>query len=152
MNKIVIRAAVVAGFVLSSLFFASATEPPDHYLGMTPAELFSVTGSPDEVFPLRGVESEQDDVVFYFSSGIYAYFFQNRVWQLSADDRYTGSVQGISIGMGKEEVESVLGPPFSEFRDTLIYNIADLGYPVRLRIFFTDEQCVNEMYYYRADY
>ncbi len=119
-------------------------------LGMDPPELCSRLGLPDEVYPFRGESEAQDDVVFGYSDGLSLFFFRNRVWQVRIEPAYVldGALPFFS---SREQVVEVLGEPFAADGDSFIYLLPDRAYPVRMRIFFS-EQGMDDIYIYRADY
>jgi hypothetical protein len=120
-------------------------------IGMNLQEAYNEFGPPDEIFPLRGEEEWHDDVVFYYNNNMYLFWYQNRVWQVRYDERYSEEFLGLKMGMTKEDVITKMGDPFSIVNNSLIYNLMDRGYPIRLRIFF-DNNKLNDAYIYRADF
>ena len=120
-------------------------------LGLTLDQAFDLFGAPAEVFPLRGQEAWHDDVVFYYPRHIYLFWFQNRVWQIRVDRRYDGSFFGVAMGLAKEEVLQRLGSPLATVEESVIYQLADRGYPIRLRLIF-EERKLADAYLYRADF
>ncbi len=120
-------------------------------LGLALDQVLDRYGAPKEVFPLRGMEAWQDDVVFYYPSNLYFFFFGNRVWQVRIDKRYSGKALGFSPGTPKQEVIARLGTPFYQDQDSLIYLLPDRGYPVRSRFFFENE-ILSDIYVYRGDF
>lgn len=126
----------------------------DSLLGMTLAEAFREFGPPEEVFPVRGQQAWEDDVVFYYPDHTYLFWFRNRVWQVRADRRYASEALGVRMGEGESSVNAKLGPPFWSDTASEIFNIADLasrGFPIRARLFFTDGK-LSDLYIYRADF
>ncbi len=119
-------------------------------LGMEVQELFSRFGAPDEVYPLRGESEAQDDVVFAYSEGVSLFFFRNRVWQVRIEPAY-GLDGALPFFSSREQAVEMLGPPFAEEGDSFIYLLPDRGYPVRLRLFFS-ERGMDDIYLYRADF
>jgi hypothetical protein len=91
-------------------------------------------------------------VVFYYADNLYLFWFQNRVWQVRMDARYSGPVLGkISLGQSREEVVSELGLPFHSDDESIMYNLPPLGYPLRIRLFFEDSR-LSDVYIYRGDF
>ncbi len=137
---------------------ASATKPfpgskdlPD-LLGLTLREVFTGFGVPEEIFPLRGTAAWQDDVVFYYPDHSYLFWYQDRVWQVRVDRRFTQAVLGgVTMGSSIAEVEGILGTPFHTGANSLIFILPDRGYPVRARLFFDDDKLVD-LYVYRGDF
>ena len=121
------------------------------YLGFTLEEAFDTFGPPSEVFVYRGEEAWQDNVVFYFSSHLYLFWFENRVWQIRLDERYEGEIAGFTMGMPKEAIIGSLGEPFYEDKESCMYVLPDIGVPVRMRLFF-QEGILVDMYIFRGDF
>ena len=130
---------------------ASASFDPAASLGMTLAEAFLAYGAPSVVFPVRGEEDWQDDVVFFYPSRLYLFWYENRVWQVRLDERYQGELLGCSMGMSEQDVTGVLGDPLFREADWAVYTLADRGYPVRARLVFTAGQ-LSDLYVYRSDF
>jgi hypothetical protein len=124
---------------------------PISLLGMELAEAFSTFGPPAEVFVQRGEQPWHDDVVFYYDRHLYLFWFQNRVWQLRVDRRYRDRFMGLRMGQVRSEVEQILGTPIARLEDSLIYQITDVGYPIRLRVVF-EKTALIDAYLYRADF
>lgn len=120
-------------------------------LGLKPDEIFSLFGSPAEIFPFRGEEAWQDSVVFYYSNQIYIFWYKNRVWQVRADGRYTGKVFSLSMGSTRTEVISAMGIPAGKDTDSLIYRISGIPFPVNARFFFEGDT-LTDCYIYRSDF
>ena len=131
---------------------------PDQLLGLSPEEAYSILGAPSEVFSMRGESEWQDDVVFYYSSNIYLFWFKNRVWQIRADKRFKGTVLDLKQGMSRNEVNKKMGKPFKKNDASEIYmnpksiTRYETGYPVRLKIFYDQENLVSDIYVYRGDF
>lgn len=108
-------------------------------------------GTPLRVFPVRGEESWQDDVVFFYPDFRYLYWYQDRVWQIRYDRRFTGSLNGAKIGMSREELQELFGAAHYEGLSSLFYDLVDRGYPMRVRFFFQDDK-LYDIYIYRSDF
>ena len=139
-------------------------------VGLTLPEALQRLGPPGEMFAARGEEGWQDDVVFYYPSHLYLFWYQNRVWQARVDSRYSGGFlakgaasagtpaggaeagtqAALSMGWSREQVLSVLGPPMREIDGSLVYHLEDRGYPVRLRLYFREGQ-LADAYCFRGD-
>ncbi|RKX79024.1 MAG: hypothetical protein DRP87_04555 [Spirochaetes bacterium] len=120
-------------------------------LGLDPAEALKKLGPPAEVFPLRGDEESQDDVVFYYDNHLYLFWYNNRVWQVRLDRRFEGAIAGISMGDSKEKIIDILGKPFYCDSESCIFLLPDKGYPVRARLFFNSDS-LYDAYIYRSDF
>jgi len=119
-------------------------------IGLTLEEAYQSLGVPLEVYPLRGTEPGQDDVVFFYPWHLYLFWFQNRVWQARIDGRYQGTVFSVSMGASRQRVLDVMGRPFQEFEDSLVFHIEDRGYPVQARFYFENER-LSDVYCFRGD-
>lgn len=121
------------------------------YLGYTLSDAFEAFGPPEEVFAHRGKKEWQDNVVFYYPDHLYLFWFENRVWQVRLDERYEDEIAGFSMGLPQEEVTASLGKPFFEDDESIMYILPDIGVPVRMRLFFKEEQLVD-LYIFRGDF
>jgi hypothetical protein len=120
-------------------------------IGMDVKAAWKNFGIPQEVYPLRGEQEWHDDVVFYYPNHMYLYLYQNRVWQLRLDERYKDGFLNLKMGASKESLLTALGKPLTEIDDSYIFNLTDLGYPIRLRAVFKNEK-LSDAYLYRADF
>jgi hypothetical protein len=126
-------------------------------LGFSIEQVYENYGIPAEIFPFRGEEEWQDNVVFYFPNHFYLFWFQNRVWQVRIDTRYSPYFMGIRMGMSKADVTRKLGEPFYIDTDSIVYNLPDQGVPVRMRLFFSISEPaiiseLTDVYIYRGDF
>ncbi len=119
-------------------------------VGLTLAEALERFGAPAEVSAVRGEESWQDDVVFFYPQHLYLFWYQNRVWQVRLDALYQGVFLGLAMGASRSAVTQTLGAPMKELPDSLVYQLEERGYPVRLRLYFEEERLVD-LYCFRAD-
>ncbi|MFP4365105.1 MAG: hypothetical protein ACLFR1_14680 [Spirochaetia bacterium] len=124
---------------------------PAAFLGMELSEAYEEFGVPESVYSVRGEEEWQDDVVFYFPSHIYLFWYNDRIWQVRLDSRFSGEMMDLSFGMAKEAVRDMLGPPLRTIGSSDIYQLPDQGYPVRCRIVY-NEGILDDFYVYRADF
>jgi len=121
-------------------------------LGMTLKAAMETFGAPEQVFSVRGRSAWEDDVVFYYPDNSYLFWFRDRVWQVRVDRRFDGKViGGVSMGDSRGAVEQVLGRPFHVGKDSEIFILADRGFPVRARLFFSDDR-LSDLYVYRGDF
>ncbi len=121
------------------------------YIGLMIPQVFEIFGPPLRLYPLRGEQDWQDDVVFFYPDYRYLYWFQDRVWQIRFDRRFQGDIGGVRPGMGVEEVQRIFGTAHYIGEDNLYYDLDDRGYPVRLRLVFS-EGILQDMYIYRSDF
>ena len=143
------RALLLPAFFTAAALFAQ--EDISRYIGMEPGEAIAALGAPAEIFPLRGDAAGEDDVVFYYPRHLYLFWFGNHVWQVRLDRRYEGEILGLKMGARRQEVLALLGSPLAEPEDTLIFQLTDRGYPVRLRLFFSTDG-LNDVYCDRGDF
>jgi hypothetical protein len=132
-----------------------AARPPSFdplpLLGMDAAAALDSFGPPREVFPVRGAGEGEDDVVFFYDSFMYLFWFQSRVWQVRFDRRFSGSVLGVAIGMSRAEVESACGGRLAAQDDCAYFDIPGCPCPARVRVVF-EEGSASDIYVYRSDW
>ncbi len=121
-------------------------------LGMSAEDVFTGPDPPGSIFSYRGNTPEEDNVVFYYPDSIYLFWFQDRIWQVRADERWTGDVDGVSMGMSLQEIRKLWGPPINNRDENPTWTLPDQGYPVRIRLYFSDTGALKDMYVYRADW
>jgi len=121
-------------------------------LGMTPDTAFKELGVPDSIFPYRGETPEEDNVVFYYKNNTYIFWFHDRVWQIRADKRWDGSLDGVSMGMKKQKIFGLWGNPINNFDPQPTWVIAGKPFPVRIRLYFNSEDRLDDLYVYRSDW
>ncbi len=121
-------------------------------LGLTAEDVFSRSEIPESIFSYRGNTPDEDNVVFYYPDSIYLFWFQDRIWQVRADERWIGDVNGVRMGMNLQDVRELWGPPVNNRDDNPTWTLPDQGYPVRIRLYFSDTGALNDMYVYRADW
>ena len=119
-------------------------------VGLNLAEALERFGAPAEVSAVRGEEAWQDDVVFFYPQHLYLFWYQNRVWQVRLDALYEGGFRGLAMGASRSAVRQALGAPMKELEDSVVYQLEERGYPVRLRLYFEEERLVD-LYCYRGD-
>lgn len=126
-------------------------KPLASLLGMTLKQADVAFGPPTQVFPVRGQQAWEDDVVFYYPDHSYLFWFRDRVWQVRVDRRFAGKAIGLKMGESRSAVQGVLGKPFHVGRSSEIFILPDRGFPVRARLFFTDDK-LSDLYVYRGDF
>jgi hypothetical protein len=119
-------------------------------IGMDLNQAYQTFGVPAQVYALRGSESWQDDVVFYYPEHIYLFWFRSRVWQVRVDSRYAKQLFSLHMGDSRERILEIMGAPEKEFEDSLLYHLEDRGYPVRARFYFEDG-VLTDVYCFRGD-
>ncbi len=125
-------------------------EDPSALLGMGLDEAWMAFGAPSRVYPLRGDEEWQDDVVFEYAQGFSLFWFGDRLWQIGFSSGYRGKVLGIVPG-GAEASLSALGKPIARTDGFLVYELPYRGFPLRLRARVAAGR-IEEAYVYRADF
>jgi hypothetical protein len=126
-------------------------DDPAPLLGAKIAETIGRFGAPNSVYAVRGAESWQDDVAFAYTSGFTFFLFGDHLWQIRLTPAYAGSIYGIFLGDASEKVLSTLGQPYEKSVDSFVYRMPYRGYPVKLRLVFTQDKLVD-VYLYRADF
>lgn len=130
------------------------------WVGMDIETALRSFGTPSSIFPLRGTEAWQDDVVFAWSD-LELFWFRNRVWQL----RFF-SLDSLNRASTATEVRTVLGEPLFDYGDSWIYQIGGFAWPLRLRVDFAlpaeahdadggvlpNDAVLAAFYLYRADF
>jgi hypothetical protein len=128
----------------------SLPEDPALLLGMGLEEAWMAFGAPSRVYPLRGDEAWQDDVVFEYQQGFSLFWFGDRLWQIRFSPGYPGKIRGLSIGDG-ETALAAFGPPVMEAAGFRVFELPYRGFPLRLRARVEGGR-VSEAYVYRADF
>ena len=119
-------------------------------LGRNPQTAFEAFGAPVSLNILRGSDPSLDDVVSIHESGIYLFWFRDRVWQIGFGSYFGGMFEGVKIGMTEAEVFEKLGEPQLREKTTAIYEIFYREFPVSMRFVFKGAK-IAEMYLYRSD-
>ena len=138
-------------------FNASAFElqEPLSILGNEIENIFESEILPSAIYPNRGIESDEDNVVFYYSNGFYLFLFDNRVWQIRFDQTFKEEILKIKMGILRSEILSEKLDagliPISTGEDFVTFEIIDSPYPVRMKLYFTDDK-LDDLYIYRADF
>lgn len=120
-------------------------------LGWTSDEAYNRLGAPEEFFPYTD-ESGEECVVFYFKNHTYLFWYEGRVWQIRADRRWEGELDGIVMGSSRNDVEELWGPPINDFDENPTWTLPDRGYPVRIRLYFNEADRLVDLYVYRSDW
>lgn len=148
-NVSVITAA--CALLLASPGFAADRPEPASCIGFELSGAYDAFGPPQEVFPFRGQEEWQDNVVFFYPDFIYLFWYKDRVWQVRCDSRYTGTVFGLAMGIAKKEVLALLDRPVQEQGDSVYFDVDTMKYPVRVRLVFSAGE-LSDIYIYRSDF
>ena len=119
---------------------------PVSFIGLTINELYLALGTPKSVFPARGLEEWQDDVVFVYDKGEF-YIYIDRVWQMSLK-----TVKGISIGDPLGITSLLLGPEAEMHGNSIYYSLNEGAWPMMLRFDFDGSGKVEAIFIYRTDF
>ncbi|MDR0402238.1 MAG: hypothetical protein LBH35_01465 [Treponema sp.] len=118
---------------------------PSVLVGMTLPNLIESYGAPNAVYPVRGLSSWQDDVVFVYDHAEF-FVYGNRVWQLKLVSAY-----GVSEGDPKAQVSLVLGEG-QNFDGYSVFSLPNRVWPLSLRINWDSSDRVAALYVYRSDF
>jgi len=123
---------------------------PVSFIGMKLDELIQNFGMPNSVYPVRGKEVWQDDVVFVYDQGDF-YIFKDRVWQAGLKE-----VRGIKAGDPRGLVSLIMGSAsgFTEAEprgDSVLYSLNEGAWPMTLRFDFDSAARVKAIFIYRTD-
>ena len=151
--RLLLPQVVLFLFLAASPLYAQSQDDPSDpasFVGLTLPELLSRMGPPKSVYPVRGIEEWQDDVVFSYDPGD-IYILKDRVWQVGFK-----SAMGIKAGDNAAEVSLILGANasvrFAESRQTSAFYFLDgKSWPMMLRCDFDKEGRVLVIYIYRSD-
>jgi len=128
---------------------------PQSLLGMTIENLFEADVVPLDISPQRGVEADEDNVLFFYGEGFSLFLFKNRVWQVRYDKRSSLLPEGLLM---EETRDSVLARfleedlvPLSTGGDYITFQLRDTPWPIRMTLYF-DEDKLDDVYVYRADF
>jgi hypothetical protein len=119
---------------------------PVGLIGMSVRELIDFFGAPESVYPSRGLEPWQDDVVFVYPK-IDFYLFKDMVWQVSLD-----SANGISKGDPRAAVLLVLGEKAQDKKSYILDKVPNVSWPLEWRFNIDNAGKVSAIYLYRMDY
>jgi hypothetical protein len=140
---------VLIGFCVLPAVFAENDE--NDLLGMSLNDVFSIYGTPDKVFAVRGNETWQDDVVFvYAEQKTDIYIYKDRVWQAGLS-----SALGVKVGDKKAALLlAVSGEPsltVSDVGDFVLLQDKKSVYPRYFRFNFNASGAISAIFVYRAD-
>ena len=149
-NMHVLKCIVLLLFFLLPVFSLEAQgriaeENPASYIGLTLIELISRLGVPGSVYPARGLEEWQDDVVFVYEMGDF-YILKDRVWQVGLR-----TFRGIKTGDTRALVSLILGSDFQSRNDSIFYSLDGGSWPMMLRLDIDKDDKVKVIFIYRTD-
>ena len=138
------------------LFHCGAIDLTDplSILGSELEEIFNSESVPEEIFPNRGEEADEDNVVFYYNNGFYLFLYNNRVWQVRYDRTFSEKLLNLHMTMSRSEILSISLEaglvPISSDEDFVTFQLGDSPY-VRMKLYFADDQ-LDDVYVFRADF
>jgi len=135
---------------------SSEPNPPDieavneaSYIGMTLDDLINRFGVPESIYPVRGLEDWQDDVVFVYAEGDF-YIYRNRVWQIGIS-----SYMGVNTGdLGREAMDvldQIINYKLNSPENYIAYFLHEWGSPMILRVDMDDAGRVRGIFIFRSD-
>jgi hypothetical protein len=127
------------------LWNLSFLEAQGNVVGLNLKELMENFGPPRSVYPVRGLEEWQDDVVFVYDHGDY-YVYKDRVWQAGLK-----AVMGIKAGDSRAAVTAVLGAKAESRLGSIFYSLDEGSWPMMLRCDFDKEGRLLRIFIYRTD-
>jgi len=136
---------VLFALIANGLFAQTAGADPASFIGSTLADLIGRFGAPKSVYPVRGMASWQDDVVFVYDQ-IEFFIYGNRVWQLKLQSAY-----GIKTGDPKRAVSLVLGEG-KIFEDYTLFQLPSKVWPIMLRVNWDASGRASGIFVYRSDF
>ncbi|MFP3091041.1 hypothetical protein LQZ21_12025 [Treponema sp. TIM-1] len=138
--------------VLLILLFLGGTElwaqseDPASLVGLTLTEALSRFGVPLAVYPVRGREEWQDDVVFEYGDRD-LYIYRDRVWQLGLKTAY-----GITLGDSRRLALLVLGERAQNFSGYILASLSGGSWPLIFRVNLDPQDNVSGLFIYRSDF
>jgi hypothetical protein len=119
---------------------------PSLIIGLTLEGAIARFGVPKSVYPIRGLEVWQDDVVFeYDDRDLYVY--KDRVWQVGLKTAY-----GISLGDRRAVALLALGEGYQNYDDHILFPLPSRGWPMTLRVNINAAGTVSALFVYRSDF
>jgi hypothetical protein len=119
---------------------------PALWIGMDLPALLARFGAPRSVYPVRGREEWQDDVVFVYDHGDF-YIYKDRVWQAGLKSAY-----GIEAGDSRETALLVLGEKTEDREHYLLCPLPGGSWPLALRCNLDEAGKVSIIFVYRSDF
>lgn len=145
---------IILCFLPVSIMAFNLSEPVS-FLGAEISDLFSAEQIPQEIFPNRGIEPDEDNVVFYYRGGFYLFLYKNRVWQVRYDRTSEELPLDLIIGEGRSYLLTRLMEeemiPLSSDDDSVTFQLLESPWPVRMTLYFSEDR-LDDLYIYRADF
>ena len=123
----------------------SFEDDPASFIGYSLEELISHFGVPRSVYPVRGLEEWDDDVVFVYQEGDF-YIIKDRVWQIGLDNAFL-----IRAGDTRAAVLLRFGQSLLYGEDFVIYPLGGYHWPMAVRFNFDLNGRVRAIFIYRSD-
>ena len=120
-------------------------DDPALCIGLSLEELIHRFGTPRSVYPVRGMEEWQDDVVFVYDEGDF-YIIKDRVWQIGLKSAYL-----IRAGDSRAAVSLSFGEALSTREDYAVFPLKGKHWPLELRCNFDSGGKVTAIFIYRSD-
>ncbi|MDR2630511.1 MAG: hypothetical protein LBC60_06285 [Spirochaetaceae bacterium] len=121
-------------------------EEPSTLIGLTLVEALSRFGPPQAVYPVRGREEWQDDVVFEYENQD-LYIYRDRIWQVGLK-----TVYGITLGDTRRLALLVLGDGVQNFSGYILSSLSGASWPLMLRVNLDSQDKVSGLFIYRSDF
>jgi len=144
----IIKTVLYRGFFFLFLAFSiygQSENDPSSLIGITLTELIDRFGIPRQVYPVRGADVWQDDVVFVYDSGDF-FVVGNRVWQLRLRSAYN-----VRDGDTKAAVTRTLGSGM-DYEGFTLYQLPSRTWPLMLRINWNTSGRAAGIYIFRSDF
>lgn len=116
---------------------------------MTPREAWEELGPPISMH-LAGDPHDYPVIVTLHLQDLQLYWFEDRIWQIQYGDHWQGTLWGIGLGASREYVKEVLGNPFLESEEMMLYTLPDIGFPIELRIYLDATGKITDFILYRS--
>ena len=120
-------------------------EDPASFIGYTLSELIQRFGVPRSVYPVRGLQEWDDDVVFVYDEGDF-YIIKDRVWQIGLSSAYL-----IQAGDSRAAVHLSFGQSLLSGEDFAIFPLGGHNWPLAMRFNFDSTGRVTVIFIYRSD-
>ncbi|NNM53578.1 MAG: hypothetical protein HKM05_02520 [Spirochaetales bacterium] len=126
---------------------------PQTWLGMKPEEAYRLLGAPAEISAVAD-DTGHLHVIHYYPNYTYLFWYDNHVWQVRLDKRYTGQFLGLTMGMSQADVtvamNKQLGPELASGPDWAVWSLPYQIFSRRLKLVFEGGKLVDA-FFYRGD-
>ena len=131
--------------IIAAPLLPQGENDPASFIGYSLEDLIRRFGVPRSVYPVRGVEEWQDDVVFVYDEGDF-YIIKDRVWQVGLKSAYL-----IQVGDLRAAVTLSFGEAQFSGIDYMIFPLRGQNWPLALRCNFDSAGRVTVIFIYRSD-